>query len=74
MPSNEQSPHAGEQDNSLELNKETLQDLDLEVVDGQAVKGGATVPIGQSAGMLTPAKVGITSNTTFPTLKPQASY
>lgn len=71
MPSNEQSPHAGEQENSLELNKETLQDLDLEVIDGQAVKGGAN--IAQSAGMLTPAKVGITSNTSNISLKPAAS-
>ena len=41
MSDREEKPHAGEDGSPLELNKETLQDLDIEATEGENVKGGA---------------------------------
>ena len=51
----------------LELNKETLQDLDVEAVDADAVKGGWSIP---SAGVLQSTSVAV--GTQRPTEVPSA--
>jgi hypothetical protein len=40
MPSHEEKSQAGEESSSLELNKETLQNLDVEPTAAEDVKGG----------------------------------
>jgi hypothetical protein len=57
MPSPEEKSHTGEESGPLELNKETLQNLDVEPAQADEVKGGFSYSGGVSQSFKAPLQI-----------------